>query len=132
MFKKSLALLLISFLSFTASAQENNNLISAIKVESVKNDLVTISGICSNNTLQPIELKYELNVQKRSLSGNTSKNNQSGHFTLDSKDSKNVSTTTINFDPEDYTEIVLTIYDAHNIQLAKHKKSLAGSDFTKK
>jgi len=132
MFKKFIAPLLISFLSFTASAQENNNLTSAIKVESIKNGLVTISGICSNNTLQPLELKYELSVQKKGISGNTSKNNQSGHFKLDSKDYKTVSTTTINFDPEDYAEIVLTIYDAHNTQLAQHKKSLAESDFTKK
>lgn len=119
-------------MSLTASAQENSNITSAIKVESKKNGLVTISSICSNNTLQPIELKYELSVQKRSLSGNTTNNNQSGHFKLDSKDNKTVSTTRINFNPQDYTQIVLTIYDANNIKLAERKKVLTESDFIKK
>jgi hypothetical protein len=132
MFKKILAPLLISFLSLTASAQENSNITSAIKVESMKNGFVTISGICSNNTFQPKELKYEFSVQKRSLSGNISNNNQSGHFILDSKDNRTVSTTRINFDPQDYTEIVLTIYDAHNTQLEQHKKLITVSDFAKK
>ncbi len=114
-----------------AAAQENDKLLSTITVEPIENNRVTISGHCTNNTPQAKELKYMLSVQKRSRSGNTNNNNQSGNFYLDSEESKTLSTTTINFGPEDHTEIVLTIFDAEHVQIAQHKKLLTKADLKK-
>lgn len=131
MFRKSVILWSLMLISLFATGQENNIVIPTITVEPLDNNMVSISGQCTNNTLQSKELKYLLSVQKKGRSGNTNNNNQSGNFYIDSEESKKLSTTTINFEPLGDTEIVLTIFNANNVQIAQHKKLLTEADLIK-
>ena len=102
-----------------------------ISIQPLENNLITISGICANNTAKQQQLRYVLQVQKRSLNGNTNYNTQSGEFNLEPGNKKTLSTTSINFEPQDYTEITLTIFDTKNNQLTQQKRLLTAQDVIK-
>lgn len=129
--KKYAILWHLTLVSIVVYAQESHKVISTITVEPISTTMVTITGLCTNNSSQTKELKYVLSVQQRTQSGNANNNNQSGNLHLDSEESKTLSTTTLNFRPEDHIEIVLTIFDAKQVQIAQHKKLITKSDLLK-
>lgn len=131
MIVKTISICLLTFTSFLAAAQENNKLLASVSVTPIENNKVTIKGLCTNATSQNQNLSYELRLQKKGKTGNTNNNTQSGSFTLKPEESKTLSTTTINVEPEDHTEIVLTILDAENVQVAQQKKVLTKADLIK-
>lgn len=122
---------MLTIVSFRATAQENDKLRATITVAPIENNLVTISGLCNNTTSHTQTLRYELRIQKKGKSGNTNNNTQSGSLALAPEESKILSTTTINFEPEDDTQIVLTIFDTENVQIAQQKKVLTKADLIK-
>ncbi len=131
MFRKIFIICTLFFGSLLATAQKNDKFVPAIKVVPFQNNKVSINGLCTNNTTQEKELNYVLSVQKRSGSGNTNNNKQSGTFYIASEESKTLSSTKINFEPEDHIEIVLTIFDSEDLQIAQHKKLLTTADLLK-
>ncbi|WP_027078527.1 curli-like amyloid fiber formation chaperone CsgH [Maribacter antarcticus] len=131
MFEKIIVVGGVLLMSLVGTAQESDMLKSAITVEPIKNNRVSISGLCANNTSQSKNFRYVLSVEKTGQSGNTNKNKQSGAFNLAPAESKILSSTTINFEPNDYTAIVFTIFDVDNVQIAQHKKVLTETDFKK-
>lgn len=131
MLKTYVILWSLLLVSIVVSAQDTDKVISQITVEPTGTSRVAISGLCTNHSSQSKELKYVLRVQKSSRSGNTNNNNQSGNFFIESEQSKKLSTTTLNFEPENHIEIVLTIFDSEHIQIAQHKKTLTKTDFLK-
>lgn len=131
MFRKIFITCTLFLGSLLATAQENDKYVPDIKVVHFQNNKVFINGLCTNNTTQEKELNYVLSVQKRSRSGNTNNNKQSGTFYIASEESKTLSSTKINFEPEDYIEIVLTIFDSEHLQIAQHKKLLTTADLLK-
>ena len=73
--KTCLLLLILCSITFS-KAQENYPITSDIQLKAQENNLVTISGVCNNNSLNQQKLNYSLNVQKISEAGNTSNNRQ--------------------------------------------------------
>lgn len=128
MFKNSYFIIILMCTVLSYMAQTNDALLPTITLQPLENNLITISGICANNTAQQQQLKYSLSIQKRSLNGNTNNNKQSGDFNLEPGNKKTLSTTTINFEPQDYTEITLTIFDTDNTQLTQQRRLLTQQD----
>jgi CsgH protein len=71
-----------------------------------QNDRVTIRGHVQ--ALQAVEGTFGLSV-KRASRGNKSDNKQSGQFSAKAGESRALSTTTINLQPNDRLEVVLTL-----------------------
>lgn len=132
MSKKTYILLLVFISVFSGISQEKNAITSDIVLTQQENNLVSISGVCSNNSLQIQNLNYTLDVQKISKSGNTSNNKQSGTFTLEPNQKTTLSTTTINFNPKDQTKVILTLFNSKNIQIAQQHKVITAKETTKK
>lgn len=132
MSKKTYILLLVFISVFSGISQEKNAITSDIVLTQQENNLVSISGVCSNNSLQIQNLNYTLDVQKISKSGNTSNNKQSGTFTLEPNQKTTLSTTTINFNPKDQTKVILTLFNSKNIQIAQQHKVITAKETTTK
>lgn len=131
MIKKLALLWFVILLPLFVAAQENNRVLAAITIEPTEKNMATIGGLCTNHTAQTMALRYELSVRKRSQSGNTNDTSQSGNLFLEPEESKTLSTTTINVEAEDRTEIVLTLFDADNVQLVQSRKWLNKADLLK-
>ncbi|WP_036152628.1 curli-like amyloid fiber formation chaperone CsgH [Maribacter forsetii] len=132
MTKKTYILLLVCISVFSGISQETSTVTSDIVLTPQKNNLVSISGVCSNNSLQIQNLNYTLDVQKISKSGNTSNNKQSGTFTVDPNQKTTLSTTTININPKDHTKVILTLFNSKNIQITQQRKVITAKETTKK
>jgi len=131
MTKKTYILLLVFISVFSGISQEKNAITSDILLTPQENNLVSISGVCSNNSLQIQNLNYTLDVQKISKSGNTSNNKQSGTFTVEPNQKTTLSTTTINFNPKDQTKVILTLFNSKNIQIAQQHKVITAKEAIK-
>jgi len=131
MTKKTYILLLVFISVFSGISQEKNAITSDILLTPQENNLVSISGVCSNNSLQIQNLYYTLDVQKISKSGNTSNNKQSGTFTVEPNQKTTLSTTTINFNPKDQTKVILTLFNSKNIQIAQQHKVITAKEAIK-
>ena len=131
MFRKIFITCTLFLGSLLATAQENDKYVADIKVVPFQNNKVSINSLCTNSTTQEKELNYVLSVQKKSQSGNTNNNKQSGTFYIASEQTKTLSSTKINFEPEDHIEIVLTIFDSEDVRIAQHKKLLKTADLLK-
>ncbi|MEP2058742.1 MAG: curli-like amyloid fiber formation chaperone CsgH [Maribacter litoralis] len=131
MTKKTYILLLVFISVFSGISQEKNAITSDIVLTPQENNLVSISGMCSNNSLQIQNLNYTLDVQKISKSGNTSNNKQSGTFTVEPNQKTTLSTTTINLNPKDQTKVILTLFNSKNIQIAQQHKVITAKEAIK-
>ncbi len=103
-------------------AQNMNKEVDAkINIESNKSTgFITITGTATNTTEINKSLKYELSVISNS-NGNNSKNGQSGRFSLEPREAKSLSTTTINFDDTGDLIILLLIYDSNGKPIGKDR-----------
>lgn len=105
-------LILILFFSPFMNAQNFNSEVEAvIKINDNKDDLIEITGVAKNLTDAIYSLHYELSVITSSESKNSSKNAQTGRLTLESFETKELSSTTVNINPEQKTIILLIIYN---------------------
>ncbi|WP_321826724.1 curli-like amyloid fiber formation chaperone CsgH [Maribacter dokdonensis] len=129
--QKLYVLFLLLFSLNFGTAQENDNITTDIELKTQQNNLVSISGVCHNNSSEIQNLNYSLNVQKISNTGSKSKNSQSGTFTIKPNENKTLSTTTINFEAKDQTRVVLTVFNSMKIQVAQQQKLLTIKDIIK-
>lgn len=99
--------------TISAGAQNFNSEVEAgIKINDSKNDILDIIGTAKNITETSFSLRYELSViTTNGENNNSSKNSQSGRFTLDPFETKNLSQTSVSIDPENRTVILLVIFD---------------------
>ncbi|WP_425553150.1 curli-like amyloid fiber formation chaperone CsgH [Hymenobacter algoricola] len=73
-------------------------------------DMLAVVGQCLNVSSQPLNLSYELKMDKTGSAG-TSRNSQSGRFTIASHQTLALSQTTIRVDPTDYYRVRLRLLD---------------------
>ncbi|HKL35562.1 MAG TPA: CsgE family curli-type amyloid fiber assembly protein [Salegentibacter sp.] len=105
-------LVLIFLLSVSAEAQNFNSEVEAsIITNDNKNEILEISGIAKNLTEATYSLYYELSVITSSGNNNSSKNSQTGRFTLEPFETRELSSTTISINPSQRTIILLMIYN---------------------
>ena len=105
-------LVLIFLLSVSAEAQNFNSEVEAsIITNDNKNEILEISGIAKNLTEATYSLYYELSVITSSGDNNSSKNSQTGRFTLEPFETRELSSTTISINPSQRTIILLMIYN---------------------
>lgn len=112
-------ILLIPFFFFSlfCNAQNINSEVEAvINTNDAKNDILDIVGTATNKTEANFSFRYELSViTTGGDNNNSSKNAQSGRFTLGPFETKNLSQTSISIDPNNQTIILLLIYDEDDI-----------------
>ena len=126
-----LIVLFLSVVPLVIIAQVHSEIEVSIQIEKLEQNLLAISGIYANQTSYQKKLQYTFNVQKRTVTGNTNNNKQSGEFSVKPGEQKILSKTIINFEPQDFTRITLSIYDDKNILVAKQEKLLDIRDLSK-
>lgn len=105
-------LVLIFLISVSAEAQNFNSEVEAsIKTNDNKDNLLEITGISKNLTEATYSLHYELSVITSSGDNNSSKNSQTGRFTLEPFETRELSSTTVSINPQQRSIILLIIYN---------------------
>ena len=111
--KPSIVFFLSTFLlSYSLMGQNFNSEVEAvIKINNAKDDIIEIAGTATNKTEGNFSLRYELSVITSDDNNNSSKNSQSGRFTLAPFETKSLSQTTISINPNQKTILLLLLYD---------------------
>ncbi|MCB2408986.1 curli-like amyloid fiber formation chaperone CsgH [Hymenobacter lucidus] len=84
----------------------------------LEGDKLTLIGHCQNAGTQPLTLRYELLTDKKGKSG-TSRNAQSGNFTVAPQQTATLSQTTINVAPADFYRVQLRVLDLQGTLVAQ-------------
>lgn len=130
--KFGLLLLLTMLIGHHGSAQSYNNEVAAKIDLDVNADFITITGSALNRTQIAQSLRYVLTVFKMNpVTGNRSKNDQSGHFVLRAGEKQNLSKTTVNAD-NTRTIILLLVYNVEDKLLGKDRVVLNDDSEEKK
>jgi hypothetical protein len=109
-------MLLFSFATFTA--QDKNNVSSKIESTEVEGTF-QIKAIASNKSPIHQSLSYQILAVKEGNTGNLSSSQQSGKFTLQPKESKQLSQMSLNLDKNDGLKVFLFIRDENNKTVSK-------------
>ena len=121
-----ICLVLVSNIAF--SQIYNTNVEAKINMEN-NGDLIRITGSANNKTASSESLRYVLSVIKNGANNsNTSKNDQSGRFVLESGEKKNLSSTTINANDKDRIIILLLVYDERDKLLGMDRIVINGTE----
>lgn len=106
------------------NAQHFNSEVKAeIQTNDAKDDILEITGVANNLTEANFSLRYELSViTSNGTSNNSSKNSQSGRFTLEPFETKTLSQTTVSVDPNKRTIVLLVIYDLDDKVIGTDRK----------
>jgi hypothetical protein len=80
--------------------------------------MLTLTGECQNVSEQALSLRYELSANKRGASG-TSRNTQSGRFTVLPGQKATLSQTSLSVSPADSYQVYLRLLDAQNNVVAQ-------------
>lgn len=111
------------FIPLITISQNPKTEIKAIIETNDNNNKLAITGIAKNNSEIEYELRYELSVISSSANGgNSSKNGQSGDFTLKPGAIRELSKTTISMNPRGITTIELLIYNKEDELMGKAKE----------
>lgn len=96
-------------------AQNFNSKVEAIiNTNDSKDDMLDIIGTATNKTEENFSLRYELSVITSDAANNSSKNSQSGRFTLEPFETKNLSQTSVSISPTGQTIILLVLFDVED------------------
>lgn len=107
-----LALFLFHFMGHT---QHFNSEVQSILQVQHANNILDVTAIAKNLTKENKSLHYELSViTSATPGGNTSKNAQTGFFTLKPYETKNLSRISVSIDDNNQTILLLLIYDKDN------------------
>jgi hypothetical protein len=110
----------------------NSKVEAIINTNDNKNDILEVTGIAQNKTNVSYGLRYELSVitSNPDFSNNSSKNSQSGYFTLKPYETTSLSTTSVSINPQMQTIILLLIYDEEDKLLGTARKVYEASSET--
>lgn len=109
------ALPFVALLGQQAGAPPQHPVDCRAQLESrLENGQLTIIGHCQNSGAQPRTLHYELLTSKQGQSG-TSRNAQSGRFTVAPQQTATLSQTTISVTPADFYRIKLRVLDLQGL-----------------
>ena len=106
----------LSFLVGTTNCVQSQNFNSKVEAiinsNDIKADILELTGTAKNLTEENFSLRYELSVIKSNPeNNNSSRNAQSGRFTLEPYETKKLSSSSVSVDSADKTIILLLIYD---------------------
>jgi len=119
----TIVLVLVSY-NEVSSQNFNSEVEAIINVDDAKDDILDIVGAATNKTEASYSLRYELSViTSGGNANNSSKNSQSGRFTLEPFETKNLSQTSVSVDPKGSTIILLLIYDEDDKLLGTDRKA---------
>ncbi|MFZ4930983.1 curli-like amyloid fiber formation chaperone CsgH [Chryseobacterium sp. Mn2064] len=131
LYSRSLYTFLI-FLSVHTYGQEDKKVIARLEQSPIENQ-IRLKAVVANNTPVYKELNYLLVSIKKGGSGNLSKNQQSGKFSINPNEVKVLSETSVNLDRADALKAFLYIRDEETQKLiAKDSVELNGDLFRKK
>ncbi|WP_394343526.1 curli-like amyloid fiber formation chaperone CsgH [Hymenobacter metallilatus] len=82
------------------------------------NGMLLITGFCRNKTPQPLPVRYELLTSRSGQAGST-RNMQSGTYTIAPAQEQALSQTSISFQPDDACSIHLRLFNQHGLLLAE-------------
>ena len=110
--------------AFLCGQNFNSEVEAIINTNDNKNDILEVTGIAQNKTNVSYGLRYELSVitSNPKVSINSSKNSQSGFFTLEPYETSTLSTTSVSINPQMQTIILLLIYDEEDELLGTARK----------
>ena len=111
---KLLQIVAIYLITTTSSNSQhfNSEVEAGITINDAKNNILDIIASAKNITETSFSLRYELSVISSSeKTNNSSKNSQSGRFTLEPFETKNLSQTSVSINPDMRTVILLVIFD---------------------
>ncbi|TPN84540.1 CsgE family curli-type amyloid fiber assembly protein [Aquimarina algicola] len=112
---KLLFFILNILLCQTITAQfTNTEVIAKIKTEPL-DDVISMIGTATNTTEIYKSLTYKMSVFRTDVNNNVSTTNQEGRFTLETNETKELSTTTINTNEQYKIVILLLIYEDEKI-----------------
>ena len=120
-------LILILLGAFLASGENlmsqnfNSKVEALIQINDEKDDLLEVVGTAINKTEGNYSLRYELSVITSNENSNTSKNSQSGRFTLEAFETKSLSRTSVSINPDHRTIILLLIYNEEDELLGTNR-----------
>lgn len=95
----------------TYSQNFNAEVEADINTNDIQNDILDIIGLATNKTETDFSLRYELSVITSDTKNNSSKNSQSGRFTLAPYETKELSKTSVSINPSQRTILLLVLYD---------------------
>ncbi|TVZ25662.1 Curli assembly protein CsgE [Gillisia sp. Hel_I_86] len=117
-FSKYIFIVVLIFCFSGMTAQNLNTKVEAgIKTNDVENGMLEITGVATSLTETTYSLRYELSVISTTGKNNSSKNSQSGKFTLGPFETKSLSQTSVHINPEMKTTILLLIYNNEDDKL---------------
>ncbi len=122
------SILLLGTVRPSAYAQNFNTEVEAIIKIDNSNDIVEIISSARNMKDANFSLRYELSVISSDSNNNSSKNSQSGRFTLEPFEIKSVSKTSVSFNPTSKTIILLLIYNEEDKLLGTDRVVLGEQD----
>jgi hypothetical protein len=109
----------------TLTAQNFNTEVEpSININENVQDLIEIVGTAKNLTNTNYTLKYKLSVIQNDINKNSSKNSQSGFFTLKPYETKNLSNTIVNQNSS--LIVLLIIYNENDEIISTSRKELNG------
>ena len=110
--------------AFLCGQNFNSEVEAIINTNDNKNDILEVTGIAQNKTNVSYGLRYELSVitSNPKVSNNSSKNSQSGFFTLEPYETSSLSTTSVSINPQMQTIILLLIYDEEDQLMGTARK----------
>ncbi|MDT0689562.1 curli-like amyloid fiber formation chaperone CsgH [Salegentibacter sp. F188] len=118
-----LALPVFLFCGLLSGQNFNSEVEAVINTNDSKNDILEIVGTATNKTEGNFSLRYELSViTSNDGNNNSSKNSQSGRFTLEPFETKNLSHASVSVDPDNRTIILLLIYDEDDKVIGTDRK----------
>lgn len=103
--------------NYTVYSQNfNSEVVAGITINDSKNDILDIIGTAKNITETNFSLRFELSViTSNKENNNSSKNSQSGRFTLEPFETKNLSKISVSIDPQIRTVILLVIFNEDDL-----------------
>jgi len=126
--KRILIVFCCLFLQVFYSQTTNTEVIAKIKTEKVA-DIININATAKSTTQLIKSLRYEMLVIKTNReTSNTSRSQQSGRFVLESNETKEVATTSINQNIKDKVTVLLLIYDTEDKLLGKDRFVVLNDD----
>jgi hypothetical protein len=120
-------LILSLFFVYNGTAQNFNAEVEpSININENVQDLIEIVGIARNLTNTNYTLKYKLSIIQNDINNNSSKNSQSGFFTLKPYETKNLSKSVINGNSS--LIVLLIIYNENEEIIGTARKEVNGDE----
>jgi len=108
--KMLIALCFIILLAPGIYSQDNEEKATAFILHEVENNVLQVNASCTSNTVEELELKYEMKIEKNGITGSAT-NRQSGKFKLKGNEKKTMASNKFNISDGDIYKVTLKIFE---------------------